>query len=428
MGKLRLILVLGSLWLTASTIQSVSAQVPVSVNFELTAPSLAPSTPVYLTGSVPALGNWKTDAITMEYVGNQRWRALVIFERAMPVRYRYTLGTKEQVGADERGQPLASFRVQTERRLTVRDTINRWTDENTVVEAAGRVTGDVRYHRYVKGDNGLSRDLVVWLPRFYDQRPQLNYPVLYLNDGQDLFDPATAAGGRDLGIDEAMDKLIREQTVEPVIVVGIYHGDEHRLEEFTPESARGQAYMNFVVHTVKPLIESRYRVRAGREHTVLGGAAMGGLMALATAWEHADQFGAVMAFSPAFSIAGGVGDFAGFDAIPWFVARHGTQRRPVFFYLDNGAQGVEAQAIQPGIDEMVALLEQWGYRWERDFVFIQDLDATHGFDAWRERFPNAFTKALRGARRLHDAAITEASDASLATLKPPAPATASAGR
>ncbi len=407
MATLRLVLVLVSLGLVTGASQSVSAQIPVSVNFELTAPGLAPNTPVYLTGSVPALGNWKPDAITMEYAGKQRWRALVIFERAMPVRYRYTLGTKEQVGADERGQPLASFTVQTQRRLTVRDTISDWTDENTIVEAAGRVTGDVRYHRYVKGDDGISRDLVVWLPRFYDQRRQLDYPVLYLNDGQDLFDPATAAGGRDLGIDEAMDKLIREQTVEATIVVGIYHDDRYRLEEFSPENPRGQAYMNFVVNTVKPLIEERYRVRAGRENTLVGGAAMGGLMALATAWEHADLFGAVLAFSPAFSIAGGVGNFAGFDAIPWFVARHGEQRRPVFFYLDNGAQGVEAQAIQPGIDEMVALFEQWGYRWERDFVFIKDLDATHGFDAWRERFPNAFTKALRGARRLHDAAVEE---------------------
>ncbi len=161
MATLRLVLVLVSLGLVTGASQSVSAQIPVSVNFELTAPGLAPNTPVYLTGSVPALGNWKPDAITMEYAGKQRWRALVIFERAMPVRYRYTLGTKEQVGADERGQPLASFTVQTQRRLTVRDTISDWTDENTIVEAAGRVTGDVRYHRYVKGDDGISRDLVV---------------------------------------------------------------------------------------------------------------------------------------------------------------------------------------------------------------------------------------------------------------------------
>ena len=378
------------------------AMMPVSVDFMLRAPGLAPDSKVYITGGVPSLGNWKPDAVRMEYQGNETWRAIVLFTSSMHVEYRYTLGSNEALAADERGQPLQNFSILARRQLDVNDTVLGWTDADTVVEAAGKITGDVRYHRYVKGEGVPPRDLVVWLPRFYDQRRQLDYPVLYLQDGQDLFDPATAHGGRDLRIDETMDRLIRDDIIEPMIVVGINAGDD-RLEEYSPED-RGEAYMDYLVNTVKPLIERRYRVRQGRQHTLVGGAAMGGLIAFATAWKYPDQFGASIAMSPAFSIDGGLGDFAGFDATDWFVARQDESRRPVFFYFDNSGLGKEAESIQPGIDVMLGALEGWGYRWERDFVFIRDLDAYHGADAWAERFPEAVTKSLRGARRLHDLA------------------------
>ncbi len=378
----------------ALTAQAQTAA-PVSVEFTLHAPGLARGERVYISGDVPALGNWTPDAVRMDYLGQDTWHAVVVFKRAMVVEYRYTLGDHEHIGADDRGQPLGNFIINARRNLEIRDEVYSWTDENTVIEARGQVTGELRYHRHVRDETLPPRDLVVWLPRYYELQDKRDYPVLYLNDGQDLFDPATAENGRDWGVDEALQRLIEEDLVEPMIVVGIYSGED-RLAEYSPMK-RGEAYMNYLVRTVKPLIDRRYRTRPGPENTLVGGAAMGGLIAFATAWTHPDVFGAAISFSPAFQLTGRL------DALPWFDARAGAPR-PVFFYLDVGGVGADALLV-PGVEAMVDRLKGWGYRPERNFVFIRDLDADHDVSAWSERFPNALMRSLRGARRVDDYAV-----------------------
>lgn len=381
---------------TATLCVTAHAQssMPVSVEFTLHAPDLPGGSKVYLSGGAPALGNWKPDAVKMDYLGRDTWRAVVLFGDAMPVEYRYTLGTDERLGADHRGQPLGNFSIRTRRNLDVQDEVLAWTDRDTVVEARGQVTGELRFHRHVRSATMPGRDLVVWLPRFYELQDRLDYPVLYLNDGQDLFDPNTAEGGRDWQVDETLQRLIGDDAIEPMIVVGIYSGED-RLAEYDPD-VRGEAYMDYLVNTVKPLIDRRYRTRKGREHTYVGGAAMGGLIAFATAWSYPEVFGAAMSLSPAFQLEGRL------DAMPWFEDRAGPVR-PVFFYLDNGGVGADL-LLQPGIEAMVDRLKGWGYRLERNFVFIRDYDADHGPTAWAERFPNALTRSIRGAHRLESVA------------------------
>ena len=364
---------------------------PVSVEFTLHAPDLPKGARVYLTGGTPSLGNWAPDGVPMTYRGRDTWHALVLFNQPMTVEYRYTLGTEERRGADYRGQPLQNFTMTTRRNLEVRDEVTRWTDENTVVESRGKVTGELRYHRHVRDRTLASRDLVVWLPRFYELRDRVTYPVLYLNDGQDLFDPLTAQDGRDWGVDEAMTRMIAEDAIEPMIVVGIY-SSEDRLAEYAPGEG-GEDYMRFMVETVKPLIDRRYRTRPGRESTFVGGAAMGGVIAFATAWTYPEVFGAAMSLSPAFRLEGRL------DTLPWFEARAGDELRPVFFYLDSGGQGAD-MLLRPGVEDMVELLQAWGYRPERNYVFVRDFDADHGVAAWGQRFPNALTRSLRGSQRL----------------------------
>ncbi len=365
---------------------------PVSVDFTLHAPGLPRGAEVFLSGGAPALGDWQPDAVRMTYQGRDTWTAVVIFSRAMPVEYRYTLGSDQRLAADGRGQPQANHRILTRRNLAVRDEVLAWTDEDTVVEARGQVTGELRYHRHVRDGTLPARDLVVWLPRFYELQKKRDYPVLYLNDGQDLFDPATARDGRDWQVDESLQRLIGDDAIEPMIVVGIYSGDD-RLSEYSPMQ-QGEAYMDFLVNTVKPLIDRRYRTRPGPSSTLVGGAAMGGLIAFATAWSHPEVFGAAISLSPAFRLEGR------FDAMPWFADRAG-EPLPVFFYFDVGGVGADAM-LRPGAEDMAAQLEAWGYRPERNFVFVRDLDADHDVGAWAERFPHALRRSLRGASRFGD--------------------------
>jgi len=394
----------------AHTPAHAQASVPVSVEFSLHAPDLPRGSKVYLSGGVPALGNWAPDGVAMDYQGNSFWRAVVIFPRAMSVEYHYTLGSDQRLAADDRGQPLRRLRIQTARNLVVSDSVTRWTDANTVVESRGQLSGDVRFHRHVRDESLRSRDLVVWLPRFYELKEKLDYPVLYLNDGQDLFDPATAEGGRDWQVDETVERLISEELIEPMIIVGIYSSDD-RLEEYSP-LGQGEAYMDFIVNRVKPLIDQRYRTRPGRENTLVGGAAMGGLIAFATAWRYPELFGGVISLSPAFQLEGRI------DSLPWFLDQDPAYR-PVFFYLYNGSQGADA-LLEPGVLAMTEQLKAWGYRPERNYVLDRDLDADHGIEAWAKQFPDALTRTLRGARRLETLADINAEREQRASLSRPA--------
>ena len=260
-------------------------------------------------------------------------------------------------------------------------------------QAQDQVTGDVRYHQSVKGEGLRDRDLVVWLPPGYEEDSDTHYPVLYMHDGQNIFNPATSYGGVDWAIDESMDSLIRTGRIAPMIVVGIYNSTD-RTPEYSPGD-KGTAYMNFVINVVKPLIDETYRTRPQRQHTLVGGASSGGTISFMLAWDHPEIFSGAICMSPAFKVGPGH-DISEFDFIGYFEA---TRKAPrdTFFYIDNG--GVELDAIlQPGIDEMLQSLEHWGYRVGDDWVFIHDPQATHSEAAWANRFPTALILTLQAVR------------------------------
>ena len=262
-------------------------------------------------------------------------------------------------------------------------------DQGRVIE--GQITGNVVYHQSIKGDGLQDRDLVVWLPPGYDTEPGQRYPVLYMHDGQNIFDPETSYAGVDWAIDEAVDGLIRAGTIEPMVVVGIYNSKD-RTPEYSP-GEKGTAYMNFVISVVKPLIDTTYRTRPERQHTLVGGSSSGGTISFMLAWDHPEVFAGAICMSPAFKVGPGM-DFTEFDFIDYFETTR-ENPRDVFFYIDNG--GVELDGIlQPGIEEMLAALKQWGYQEGKDWVFIHDPTAKHFESAWAKRFPDALVRTLNG--------------------------------
>jgi enterochelin esterase-like enzyme len=170
----------------------------------------------------------------------------------------------------------------------------------------GQITGTLRYQRALKGAGIKDRDLVVWLPPDYEADQTRRYPVIYMHDGQNILDSVTSSFGTDWSVDETADDLIRKKSIEPVIVVGIYNTSD-RMKEYTPGD-KGTAYMDFVVKTVKPLIDSTYRTKADRKNTIVGGSSASGIMSFMLVWEHADVFSKAICMSPAFkSISRAVG-------------------------------------------------------------------------------------------------------------------------
>lgn len=157
------------------------------------------------------------------------------------------------------------------------------------------------HSRYLPDD----RDLVVYLPPEYDRHPERSYPVLYLHDGQNLFDPQTAfVAGRTWRIREQADAAIEAGEVAPLIIVGIYNTGERRIDEYThdrdPQRGGGEAdkYGMLLTRELMPWIASEYRVRTDRASTGMGGSSLGGLVTLYLGLRHPAIFSKLAVLSP----------------------------------------------------------------------------------------------------------------------------------
>jgi predicted alpha/beta superfamily hydrolase len=151
------------------------------------------------------------------------------------------------------------------------------------------------------------RDLIVYVPPHYDDTANRDrhYPVLYLHDGQNLFDPATSfIKGRTWQIRESADAAILAGEVEPLIIVGIYNTGDRRLAEYTHErdwqmgGGEADSYGQLLTRELLPWIAKHYRVKPGPEHTGLGGSSLGGLVSLYLGLKHANVFGRLAVLSP----------------------------------------------------------------------------------------------------------------------------------
>jgi enterochelin esterase-like enzyme len=175
------------------------------------------------------------------------------------------------------------------------------------------VTGDLRLHEFRSRALRNSRLLRVWLPPGYDDAGSegRQYPVFYLNDGQNLFDRATSYAGVEWQVDETADRLIRDGKIPPLITVGIDNAQKDRIREFLPYRSfhppvmrpRGQRYVDFLVNEVMPFIHQTYRVAPGAENTGLGGSSLGAIISLYTAMERPGVFGRLLIESPSLYIS-----------------------------------------------------------------------------------------------------------------------------
>ena len=250
-------------------------------------------------------------------------------------------------------------------------------------------TGALHFYRALEAEGILPRDVLVWTPAGYESDTGRRYPVVYMHDAQMLFDASTTWNGQEWAVDETVDRLVREGAIEPVIIVGLAN-TETRTDDYSP-GPRGEAYMAFLVETVKPLIDGNYRTKPGRQHTLSGGASMGGLIACMLGWQFPEVFGAVMCFSPAFRVE---------DYPDWsqFFTASGGPKRDTFFWIYNGGLELE-ETLQPGVDHVLAWWEGQGYMPGEDFVFVKDPEAGHNEEAWAKWFPVALRRALDEAAR-----------------------------
>ena len=343
------------------------------ITFIVNVPTFSKRDKLYITGNHPRLGNWHPGKIKMKYSSDNTWVKTVPIESNYALEFKFTRGTWDNEPVDETGKPFTNFTHTVKRDTTLYFEFNFWKDkfERPI---QGQITGDVRYHRKMKIFRLKPRDIVVWLPPGYNENPDRRYPVLYMHDGQNLFDPRTSAFGVDWQIDETADSLIRNGLIEPLIIVGIYN-TPLRTPEYAPTKL-GKRYRKFVIKKIKPFIDRNYRTLPDKEHTVVGGSSMGGLVSFMFAWEHPEIFSKAICMSPAFKIDH-------IDYVKVVDAYQGT-RKSIIIYIDNGGINLENE-LQPGIDDMLNTLEKQGFIENIDYFWVKDNQAHHFERDWGKR-------------------------------------------
>jgi predicted alpha/beta superfamily hydrolase len=255
-------------------------------------------------------------------------------------------------------------------------------------------TGDLRIHPFHSRIYRNDRFLRVWLPPGYDdaQNAARQYPVLYLNDGQNLFEPATSFNGVEWQVDETADRLIREQVIAPMIIVGIDNTGKDRLREYMPHRSfqpimlrvQGTRYPSFLIKEVMPFVERHYRVAPGPRNSGLGGSSLGALIALYTVAVSPGIFGRLLLESPSL-----------WTGSRQMIRQSRTVRRwPERVFLATGS----AEAGRPDRDrsmvddvqELAAILHRSGLD-RRRLRFIVDQGASHHESSWARRFPDALS-------------------------------------
>jgi predicted alpha/beta superfamily hydrolase len=178
---------------------------------------------------------------------------------------------------------------------------------NDASETAAEILETTDLRRYLLNSKllGGERELIVYVPAGYDLETERRYPVLYMQDGQNLFDPETSyVKGKPWRMDQTAEIAIREGRVEPLIIVGVNHAGEKRVNEYTPtkdakrKGGKAQQYLGALLEEIKPFIDSTYRTMPCAHNTGIGGSSLGGLFALYAGLECPDVFGKVAAMSP----------------------------------------------------------------------------------------------------------------------------------
>ena len=256
-------------------------------------------------------------------------------------------------------------------------------------EAYTVILPEAKLHRHEQFHSAFlehDRDVLVWLPPGYDDGSAptvLNrrYPVFYMHDGQNLFDPDTAfQQGEHWRVGETAARLIDAGRIEPLIVVGIYNTGDARIDEYTPTGDRklggGQAddYGRMIIEELKPLIDRTYRSRPDAASTGIGGSSLGGLVSLHLGFTHPAVFTKIAALSPSV--------WWGRKAILKTI-REARSKPPIRLWVDmgtaEGRKGLEDARL------LKAALVGLGFSPGGDLHYAEYEGATHTEESWAER-------------------------------------------
>lgn len=237
-----------------------------------------------------------------------------------------------------------------------------------------------RIHGFESKIFGNQREITIYLPAGYEEHPERRYPVLYLQDGQNLFDAERAyVPGNHWRVQEAADAAIGERTASPMIIVGVDHAGPGRIDEYTPVKdqrhnggGRADEYGRFLAEELKPAIDEAFRTLPDAANTAVGGSSLGGLVSLHLAMTRPDLFGRAAVMSPSVWWAGR----AVLKTVEAF-----NDRAPRMWLDIGGREGAEALNDARALRDVIAK-KGWG---EETFQYYEDRRGDHSERAWARR-------------------------------------------
>lgn len=275
------------------------------------------------------------------------------------------------------------------------DVVARFDDgEIDIVDTTPTVVGSLEEVKLtVKNlDVDKERNIRIWLPEGYNKEDtDKRYPVLYMHDGQNLFDKVTSTGS-EWSIDETIIDLMKTG-YEGCIVVGIDNSD-NRVKELSPswgvESGQGEAYADFIVNTVKPYIDSNYNTKVDAANTGIGGSSLGGVMSFYMGITYPEIFGFEICFSPAMM-------YYDMDAANKHIEEcfkdNNIKSQKIFIYSggtgDGSGEGTDESAITKYVDILKSMLLENGYS-SNNINTVIDMEMQHSELAWSKYFKTAF--------------------------------------
>jgi predicted alpha/beta superfamily hydrolase len=250
------------------------------------------------------------------------------------------------------------------------------------------LTGNIQLHPHFESRILRNqRDVLVYLPPSYRRSVRRRYPVLYLHDGQNVFDAGTAFGGVEWGADETAQRAIQRKWIEPLIIVAVANTGENRIHEYAPtrgvietnatrkRRSRGalRRYGRFLVEELKPFIDRTYRTRPEAESTGLGGSSLGGLATLALGLWFSQVFNRLAVLSPSIWWD---------ECVIYRMVEELPGKLPLKIWLDTGTEEPGWERARDLRDRLV----EKGWRVDDDLQYNEVSGADHSEGAWAARF------------------------------------------
>jgi predicted alpha/beta superfamily hydrolase len=296
------------------------------------------------------------------------------------------------VEKDGDGEEIANRTATVQKGKGIVVGVESWADERSK-PVRSSVVGTLELRRIASIEP--SRLVRVWLPAGYQDSTQ-SYPVLYLLDGQNVFDRATSAIGEEWGVDETLTELIERKAILPMIVVAIDNSTK-RVDEYTwiadgegnrKRGGNAESFAKWLAEELKPKMDREYRTQAKRDSTWIGGSSLGGLFSLYSVIQNNETFGRAIAMSPSLSWGN-----EGMNG--WIESSRNRVTKPTNVWVDfGGKEGTTENGARENVERFERFqrtLSTLGQTQNSNFTVGGRLfpDAKHNESAWRERFAEA---------------------------------------